>query len=109
MAPHADHDRFDGYPTPFATPAAQRGDAQRGDTEGEADTHAVVTVTKKAKTRGCIPRVDSLVLTEQRLAHCKRHVRHVPDKLHAHEDEPRSMFKRAIKSIRGALQLSPRI
>jgi hypothetical protein len=107
MAPTAGDNECFGYTTPFASPAAQRGDTER-----EADSDAVVTLTAAPKPggrgKGCIPRVDSLVLAEQRLAHCKRHERHVPDQLHAREELPRSMFKRAIRSIRGALHLSAR-
>jgi hypothetical protein len=95
---------YNGYSTPFATP-----EAQLADTERESDTVVAVSISTPAKaaqagrSKGCIPRVDSLVLAEQRLAHCKRNARNVPDHLH---HRPGSMFRQAITSIKSALHLS---
>lgn len=53
----------------------------------------------------CMPRVDSLVLAEKRLGHCKKRSGHVVDQLHANE-KPASVFKRGMKFVSNVLHLS---
>lgn len=103
------------YVSPFAA----------ADAQGVADTHDacdtlkanpgtvqvfVKTIWKNTSNeqedqKCCVPRVDSLVLAEKRLAHCRKRPGHVVDKLHAN-DKPESVLKRGIKFVSNVLHLS---
>ena len=95
------------YDTPFATPEAQADDVGAQDS-GAPHAQVTVAVERRERKKGCIPRVDSLVLAEKRLHHCRKRPGHVSDQLHAHaqeEERPPSVFRRLVASV---LQISSR-
>jgi hypothetical protein len=102
------------FTSPFAAVEAQ----DMADTDDPCDTskansgtvHVLVKTTWKNQScegeehKCCMPRVDSLVLAEKRLAHCKKRPGHVVDQLHANE-KTQSVFKRSMRFVSTMLHL----